>query len=68
MMSAEPLIDLTADYHLDLLATGVVLLDANCTFGRSISLRKICWKSPPVVPWEAHWTSSSMNQMNGIRS
>ena len=28
-MSAEPLIDLTADYHLDLLATGVVLLDAN---------------------------------------
>ena len=27
MMSADPLIDLTADYHLDLLATGVVLLD-----------------------------------------
>ena len=28
-MSTEPLIDLTTDYHLDLLATGVVLLDAN---------------------------------------
>ena len=27
MMSADPLIDLTTDYHLDLLATGVVLLD-----------------------------------------
>ena len=26
-MSADSLIDLTADYHLDLLATGVVLLD-----------------------------------------
>ena len=28
-MTAEPLTDLATDYHLDLLATGVVLLDAN---------------------------------------
>ena len=28
-MPAESMTDLTADYHLDLLATGVILLDAN---------------------------------------
>ena len=28
-MAAESLMDLSADYHLDLLATGVILLDAN---------------------------------------
>ena len=28
-MVAESLMDLSADYHLDLLATGVILLDAN---------------------------------------
>ena len=28
-MAAESLVDLSADYHLDLLATGVILLDAN---------------------------------------
>ena len=29
MMAAEHITDLASDYHLDLLATGVVLLDAN---------------------------------------
>lgn len=28
-MAAESLMDLSADYHLDLLATGVILLDAH---------------------------------------
>ena len=28
-MATESLMDLSADYHLDLLATGVILLDAN---------------------------------------
>ena len=67
-MPAESMTDLTSDYHLDLLATGVILLDAKLHIqALNLSAENLMEVSASRA-MGAHWKSYLMNLMSGIHS